>query len=283
MIKRPLRRVVVEGAAKINVGLRVGDRREDGYHDVEGLIQTISLTDRLEIVTVDEGPIATVRAAGHPELETDDNLIVKAATVLADRIGSAARPLRVLLHKSIPIAAGLGGGSADAAALLIAANALWGAGLPARELVRVAATVGSDVAPILVGGLVHVSGRGERVRSVGAFTAGFVVLGVSSRGIAAADAYAEFDREGEHARSLVLQHNDLEAAALRIDPGLGERLEAMRAAAGLAFVSGSGPTVVGVVARQEEADEVSERVSGVFDAVLVARPSSWGVQLHLGS
>jgi 4-diphosphocytidyl-2-C-methyl-D-erythritol kinase len=276
---QPLRAVVVEGSAKINLGWRVGVRREDGYHDVYGLIQTISLRDRLEISPMnedDDAPLVTLDVPDHPDLATSDNLVVKAAEALADR--GRSRPVRVVLRKSIPVAAGLGGGSADAAAALVALNVLWSARLTPAALLQIAAGVGSDVPAIVRGGLVRVAGRGERTGDAGPPHSGHVVLGVTATPVAAADVYAAFDRVGGGAAADET-HNDLERAACDLVPGLAERVGAMREVADAAFVSGSGPTVVGLVATQAAAERAAAAVEGVFDRVLLASPSSWGVRL----
>lgn len=284
-------RVTAYAAAKVNVGWRVGTRRPDGYHDVCGVIQTVSLADRLTIECGEEtapgdgGCLVDVEGvpvrlrADPSDLEGPDNLVVRAAGVLAGR--AAPRPTSIELGKSIPIAGGLGGGSADAAATLVALNVLWGGRLHARQLVELGAEVGSDVPALVLGGLVHVTGRGERVRRVGE-TGGYVfVLGIGPERVSAAEAYDTFDRIGR-APSDALHANDLEAAACSIVPGLTERVEAMRDAAGTAFVSGSGPTVVGVTATPE-AEAVAERVSATFDDVIVGAPTDWGVRLVMGA
>lgn len=267
------------GAAKVNIGWRVGARRPDGYHEVLGHLHSISLADRLDIerAPADEGVRVSVPAA--PELEGPGNLVAAAAAALASaRRGGGAR---IVVHKQIPVAAGLGGGSADAAAALAGLNALWRTRLRPRELLDLAAEIGSDVPGVLLGGLVHVSGRGEVVRAVGAATDGWFVLGVATEHVAAADAYAAL-RGSRVVDPGAWEHNDLEAAACALVPGLAERLAAMRSAAGVAFVSGSGPTVAGVAASQEAAREVAERVRSHFADVVVARPVDWGVRVTIG-
>lgn len=289
MTRRPP--VTALGAAKINIGWRVGARRDDGYHDVTGLIQTVSLYDRLDVTAGVEGdggvvvdvadePLRLI-VAGRPELEREDNLVVTAARVLAEE--RAPVPATIRLEKAIPVAAGLGGGSADAAAALTALNLVWGAGCAPARLIELGSRIGSDVAPILAGGLVHVSGRGERVRCIGSATAGAFVLGISSEGVSAADAYARFD-ETDHAKGTgAWHHNDLEAAAIELVPALAARLDAMRGAgADPVFVAGSGPTVVGVTASEHDARDVAERVRSVLARVEVVTPQPWGVRLSVG-
>jgi 4-diphosphocytidyl-2-C-methyl-D-erythritol kinase len=286
-VKRPLRRVAVEGAGKVNLGLRVGPRRDDGYHDVEGLLQTIDIADRLEITTVDGADLVSVAVPGHPDLDGPENLAAIAARRLAGAMkagGANGGPtaVRIEISKRLPVAAGLAGGSADAAAALVGLNALWGAGLPARDLVQLGASIGSDVPALLVGGLVRIGGRGERVQRAGEPADTVYVLGVTAAPIAAADAYAAFDRiGGRDERASSELHNDLEAAACDLMPGLADKIGAMRDAAGVAFVSGSGPTVVGVAA-PDAAAAVAEQVRPAFDDVLLTRPTTWGVRLHIG-
>jgi len=287
--RRPLR-VTAFGAAKINIGLRVGPRRDDGYHDVCGLVQTVSLVDRLDVSTgddagpgivVDVGAPLRLHVPGAPELETPENLVVAAARALAE--GGKARPTSIRIDKAIPVAAGLGGGSADAAAAVTALNVVWGAGAAPGDLIEIAGRIGSDVPAIVAGGLVHIAGRGERVRHSGTASEGCFVLGISSDRIRAADAYRAFDRLPASSSAL-LHHNDLEAAACTIVPALRDRLAAMaKAGADPVFVSGSGPTVVGVAADREEAERIAERAAPAFDRVEVVRPSPWGVRLSIGA
>lgn len=278
MTRKPPRSATAIAYAKVNVGWQVGALRDDGYHDVSGLIQTISLTDTLSF-SVDEGIGVRLSVPDAPELETEDNLVMKAARALGEVVEQ--RPTNVILHKSIPIAAGLGGGSADAAATLVALNVLWGARRTARQLIELGAEVGSDVPALLVGGLVHASGRGERVRNVGSGDGGAFVLGISPERISAADAYNAIEASTGKRSSIF--HNDLECAAVALVPALAGRLAAMREACGVAFVAGSGPTVVGAVAEQASAQKAMKQVEPAFSDVLVASPVDRGVQLRVAA
>ncbi len=280
--RRPPRMVVVDAAAKVNVGWRVGPRREDGYHDVSGLLQTITLADRIEIVVEDEPGALSVVFPGRPELEVPSNLVCRAADALAERLGGEAPATMVVVHKRVPVAAGLGGGSADAAGALVGLSVAWGAHLPVRELIDLGSQIGSDVPALMVGGLVSVSGRGERVRGVGSFDDGWLVLGVGAEGASTATVYELFDETGAQP-SDALAHNDLELPACELIPPLTDRLATMRAAAGVAFLSGSGPTVVGVAADERRAREIAATVAEAFDEVLVAQPCDWGVRLEMGT
>jgi len=282
--------VMAFGAAKINIGLHVAARRADGYHEVCGLVQTVSLADRLEITTdthetdgvaFDVGAALRLRAPGAEELESGDNLVLRAARELAEHC--EPRAVRITIEKAIPVAAGLGGGSADAAAAIAGLNVAWGARLRPAQLLELGARVGSDVPAILAGGLVHISGRGEIVRGLGSATEGAFVLGISPEHISAADAYAAFDGLATSPAAF-LHHNDLEAAACEILPDLRARLDSMRdAGAGPVFVSGSGPTVVGVASSDVAARQIAARAHAAFDRIEIVRPSSWGVRVTIGS
>ncbi len=148
----------LEAHAKLNLTLEVLGRRHDGYHNLVSVLQTIDLHDEIEIAPSDSISLD----CDVPELAGDDNLVVKAARALQDVAGTSDG-VHITLRKRIPTAGGLGGGSADAAAVLKGLNRLWGAGLDARELASLALTIGSDVPYLLRGGTALVQGRGEDV------------------------------------------------------------------------------------------------------------------------
>src|SRR5438552_6779603 len=148
-----------EAPAKINRELRVGARRPDGFHEIRSRFCTIDLADRLEI---EEAAGLEITCAGIPVPEGDSNLVARAARRLAEELGIAPRA-RIRLEKRIPVGAGLGGGSADAAVTLLLLSRLWDSPLSAAGLSDVAASVGSDVPFFLQGGEADVTGRGERV------------------------------------------------------------------------------------------------------------------------
>lgn len=282
----PPTRLTALAAGKINIGLRVGELRADGFHEVEGLVHTVSLADRIDVaVGGNEGVLVgdgvRLEVPGAPDLETGENLVARAAAVLSG--GRDLPGVSIRLDKTIPIAAGLGGGSADAAATLAALNVVWGLGLDPATLIEKAALVSSDVPAIMAGGLVHISGRGEHVRGIGAASGCAFVLGISDERISAADAYRTFDAI-ERVATPGLHHNDLEAAAVRLVPALSERIASMRAAgAHPVFVSGSGPTVVGVATSKDAAREIASGIGDSFARIEVATPTSWGVRLLIGA
>ena len=151
--------ITVRAHAKINLTLEVLGRRDDGYHDIASILQTVSLHDTLTFEEADDITLDCDRA----DLVTRDNLALRAANLLREATG-VLRGTAIGLRKNIPVAAGLGGGSSDAAATLLALNRLWGLELTREDLLPLAARIGSDVPFFLFGGTGRVFGRGERVQ-----------------------------------------------------------------------------------------------------------------------
>lgn len=151
--------VTLSAPAKINLTLEVLGRRDDGYHDVASIMQTVDLYDTVTLQDAAE----TALECDRPELETQDNLALEAANEICEATGHD-RAVKIVLKKRIPVAAGLGGGSSDAAAVLKGLDSLWRLGLSPDELNAIAARLGSDVPFFLQGGTAMVQGRGERVR-----------------------------------------------------------------------------------------------------------------------
>jgi 4-diphosphocytidyl-2-C-methyl-D-erythritol kinase len=265
---------------KVNLHLSVGPRRPDGYHDVTTVFQAVSLYDDL---TASAGPdeiTCTVSGEGASDVPTgSDNLAVAAALRLAV-VGGVSAGARLHVVKHIPVAGGMAGGSADAAAALVACDALWQTGLVREDLDALAATLGSDVPFALHGGSALGVGRGEQVSPVLARGQFHWVLALAERGMSTAAVYEEHDRgdplpvrepDGVLAalraadavalgRSL---HNDLQAAALRLRPALRKTLDAglERGALG-AVVSGSGPTVAYLCASRGDAVALASGLAG---------------------
>ncbi len=151
--------LIIKAPAKINLTLEVLSRRNDGYHEIVSVLQTISLHDRLVLE-----PSSSLRLECHPPgLESPDNLVLRAAELLRKETGTSQGAV-MRLEKSIPVGAGLGGGSSDGASALKGLNKLWGLGLSREELLSLAARLGSDVPFFLYQGTALVQGRGERVR-----------------------------------------------------------------------------------------------------------------------
>jgi 4-diphosphocytidyl-2-C-methyl-D-erythritol kinase len=148
----------LEAHAKVNLTLEVLGRRDDGYHDIVSIVQTIDLCDTLTLELAREVTLE----CDAPELQSSDNLVLRAAALLSEMAGG--RGAAITLRKRIPVSAGLGGGSSDAAATLRGLNRLWELGLSRRDLMPLAARLGSDVPFFLYGGTAMVRGRGEGVR-----------------------------------------------------------------------------------------------------------------------
>ena len=265
--------VTVRAPAKINLGLSVGGPRSDGFHDVATAYHAISLQDELVAAASEELSIALTTADGIPldDVPQDsNNLAVAAALALAERAG--VEPLvRLHVTKSIPVAGGMAGGSADAAAALVACDALWQTGLSRSELAELAAALGSDVPFSLVGGTALGTGRGEVLTPVLARGRFHWVVAIADGGLSTPDVYAECDRlragiavpEPRVADALgAALHNDLQEAACSLRPSLRETLETGAQAGALgSLVSGSGPSVVFLARSPEHAIDIAVALS----------------------
>jgi 4-diphosphocytidyl-2-C-methyl-D-erythritol kinase len=259
--------------AKLNLVLHVGHPREDGLHPICSLMASIELADEVRAE-----PSASGRDTVHcPSVTDEDNLAVRALAEFRSRAGGALPPLDVTIDKHIPLAAGLAGGSADAAATLRIANDLAGSPLGAEELLRLAADLGSDVPSQLDPGHALVQGTGERVERV-RLPQLIAVLVPDPEGLSTAAVYAELDRldgtrgtldptplrgleDGTAADLAAALHNDLQPAALSLRPDLELRLDALLAAGALgAAVSGSGPTCFGLFEDRGAADEAADEL-----------------------
>lgn len=293
-------KVVVRARAKVNLHLSVGGLRPDTFHEITSVMQTIDLWDRLTVETSDERSVLIEWAEGlEGDLPEQPDLVRKALEELA-RARPEAPPLAARVEKRIPMAAGLGGGSADAAALLLVANLMLPEPLSEQELVDLAARMGSDVPFLLVGGTALVTGRGERVRPVRG-PEGWWVLGISDRQVATAEVYRRLDegrRAEEGSRQILgtpaipeethpaswsaVLHNDLAGVVLDMVPGLGNKLRSMSDTGALgATVTGSGPTIAGLCADEVQARQVAAEVSAVFERVEVCSGSPVGVEVEL--
>ncbi len=272
--------VTVRVPAKVNLQLKVGQRRPDGYHDLATVFQAVSLHDQVSVARWDAWEVVPTGtyAAGIP---TDEgNLAVRAAKLVAARC-HVDESLSIRIDKDIPIAGGMAGGSADAAATLLACDQLWGLGLDRDEMASMAAELGSDVTFPLHGGTAMASGRGEQIAPVLARGTFYWVFAVSDQGLSTTAVYAECDRLRERRGERVAPpqiddelmgalrqgdavalgqalHNDLEPAAFSLRPELKELRDAGVEFGALGgIVSGSGPTVAFLTASYEAALDLS--------------------------
>lgn len=270
--------------AKLNLHLSVGPLRKDAFHELVTIYHAISLYDEVVVERADKLSV-TVTGEGAGELTVgDDNLAVRAVRAVAAILGRTP-DLSVTIRKGIPVAGGMAGGSADAAAALVAADALWGGELDRLTLEGLAAGVGSDVAFLLQGGSALGTGRGEIISPVLGTGDYHWVLAIADGGLSTPSVYAELDRlrdagptpragepdgvlsalrAGDVVALGTVLANDLQPAALRLRPQLRQVLDAGRelGAAGT-MVSGSGPTVAMLARTSEDSVRIASALSGM--------------------
>jgi 4-diphosphocytidyl-2-C-methyl-D-erythritol kinase len=257
------RTLVLRPPAKINLNLHVGPRRVDGFHDVRTLMQSIALSDTLAFTARSGQFSLNVRGLGTPA--DRENLVWRAADLLWRTSGRTGEPrdAHVRLEKTIPMAAGLGGGSADAAAALVGLNVVWNLRRSRPELVRLAADLGSDVPFFLQGGTALCAGRGDEIYPVDDVARLGVIVVKPSFGVATAHAYRWLDEDREAARDAAAAPptaldvgwptgpievtNDLQQPVAKRHPVVQEIVDACRqAGARAAAMTGSGSAVFAV-------------------------------------
>ncbi|MBW3561178.1 MAG: 4-(cytidine 5'-diphospho)-2-C-methyl-D-erythritol kinase [Actinobacteria bacterium] len=304
--------------AKINLFLAVRGLRRDGYHEIVTILHTVELFDQLSVRlegsrTACYHPAARrlmeiefEHDAGHVVPGQNDNLVVRAAQLLVETLGPPVgdddvevdRPVtRIHLHKAIPVAAGMAGGSADAAATLVALNHLWDCGLTADELRELGGELGADVPFCVTGGTALATGTGASTAQV--LSRGWYdwVIAIDDRPLATQDVYGAWDEHCEPSEvepDAVLHalrtedpealgaalHNDLQEAVFALRPDLRDRRQALLDADALgAVVTGSGPTVVALAAGPGHAADIAAEIGGSFDRVLVVRSPAGGPEL----
>ena len=265
----------VEANAKVNFTLEVFGKRADGYHALRSVVMPISLSDTLDIEVTDDGEITS-------DTGYDDDLCVKAARILRSSVSSLPSSLGATIHvvKRIPAGGGLGGGSADAAAVLRALNELWKVGLSREELAEVGAQVGSDVPALVFNAPVIMEGRGERVEDLrlktGDLNLVLVNPGVHSSTKEVYAGCAPRPQDGENATARMVEAltsgrlediaaalmNDLQAPAVKQHPEIADALVSLRTAGVVgAMMSGSGSSVFGLVADESDAKRISQELN----------------------
>jgi len=271
--------VTIRAHAKINLDLRVLGTRLDGFHELRTVFQAISLHDTITCVPR-EGPFALECATAGVPLD-QSNLIWRAADALwrSLRRSGPARDVVVRLDKRIPLQAGLGGGSADAAATLVALARAWRVPVRPAQLTDVAGLLGADAPFFLAGGTALGLGRGDEIYPLADLPRHWVVLLLPGFGVSSREAYDWYDAERDLGRTALLrepQHvpgpwpsraaqmiNDLEAAIARHHPEIDQMKAALRRAGAVAAaMSGSGSAVFGLFQKRREALTAVERLSG---------------------
>lgn len=275
--------------AKVNLHLAVGPLREDGYHDLVTVFHAVSLFDEVTVAATDQ-PGVDVQGEGVGQVPTDaSNLAWRAVLAVAEFAGREP-DVRVELRKGIPVAGGMAGGSADAAATLVGLSALWKLDLPRDQLGEMAAELGSDVKFALHGGTALGTGRGEQLVPVLTRHPQHWVIALNHRGLSTPKVFGELDRlraaasqseiaaasragavepilealaSGDPRQLALLLGNDLQAAAVSLEPGLRRTLRAGVESGALAgIVSGSGPSCAFLCAGHEAAVSVAADLAG---------------------
>jgi 4-diphosphocytidyl-2-C-methyl-D-erythritol kinase len=280
--------LVLRTSAKVNLALEVLGKRDDGYHEIATVLQAVDLFDRL---TVDPAETLSLKS-DDPQLPTDDgNLVMRAARLLQKAAG-VDRGARLLLHKRIPVAAGLGGGSSDAAAALTGLNRLWGLRWPRPRLQELAVELGMDVPFFLGTGRAVARGRGERLATLPG-GGGYALVLVNPRTpLSTREVYGRVPagwHEEPTGTERVIEAlrrrnpgvlaaaltNNLERVVEPVLPVIGRMKAALLAAGALgAIMSGSGPTVFGLARSLDHARQIRSRISRAGWACWAVRTNS---------
>jgi 4-diphosphocytidyl-2-C-methyl-D-erythritol kinase len=279
-------RVTEKASAKINLSLDVLYKRDDGYHEVEMIMTTVDLADRIELVELN---LDEIRIASRNRYVPDDqrNLAYQAAKLLKDKF-NIKKGVRITIDKVIPVAAGLAGGSSDAAATLRGLNKLWNLGLSLDELAELGASIGSDVSFCVYGGTAIARGRGEKIEHIPSPPSCWVVLAKPVIGVSTADVYKNLkldDITHPNTAELVkaIRNEDfegvcnnlgnvLESVTLKAHPEVTVIKEQMKKfGADAVLMSGSGPTVFGLVSHDSRMHRVYNGLKGFCDQVFAVR------------
>lgn len=281
--------ITVEAPAKLNLTLDVLGKREDGYHEMKMVMQSVSLTDRITLTTREGKGICLSTNLGFLPLD-EHNLAVAAARTLQQATGAEWGELTIKLEKRIPVCAGMAGGSSDAAAVLRGLNQLCGLGLSLQELAGIGERVGSDVPYCVLGGTALAQGRGEVISPLPSLPECYVVLAKPGFPISTPELFARLDdrrtrRRPDTAGMLkALEEEDLGAVARRMFNIFEEVLpprkraqveelkgELLRCGALGASMTGTGPTVFGLFEEEQAAREAEEALKALCKEVFLTK------------
>ncbi len=279
-------KLLIKAPAKINLSLDVLHKRPDGYHEVEMVMTTIDLADRIEMSLLEKD---SIKINSQNRFVPDDqrNLAYQAARLLKDRF-NVKKGVSITIEKTIPVAAGLAGGSSDAAATLRGLNKLWQLGLSIDELATLGAEIGSDVSFCVYGGTALATGRGEVIKQLPAPPTCWVVLAKPFIGVSTAEVYRRLQIEGikhpdtkgmiraieEKSFKQVCHHvgNVLEEVTLDLHPEVALIKDQMkRFGADAVLMSGSGPTVFSLVEHDSRMHRIYNGLRGFCDQVFAVR------------
>ncbi|ABS20415.1 4-(cytidine 5'-diphospho)-2-C-methyl-D-erythritol kinase [Bacillus cytotoxicus] len=279
-------KLLVKAPAKINLSLDVLGKRQDGYHEVKMIMTTIDLADRLELTELTEDRIEIV---SHNRYVPDDqrNLAYQAAKLLKEKY-QVKQGVSIAIEKTIPVAAGLAGGSSDAAATLRGLNKIWNLGLTMDELAELGAEIGSDVSFCVYGGTAIATGRGEKIEHIKTPPSCWVILAKPHIGVSTADVYgnlklnrvthpdvdqmAEAINRGDYQGICNAVGNVLEDVTFAMHPEVARiKTRMKRFGADAVLMSGSGPTVFGLVHHDSRMHRIYNGLKGFCEQVYAVR------------
>ncbi|MBD8071022.1 4-(cytidine 5'-diphospho)-2-C-methyl-D-erythritol kinase [Bacillus sp. PS06] len=279
-------KLLVKAPAKINLALDVLGKRSDGFHEVKMIMTTIDLADRIELVKLQEDKIKII---SHSRYVPDDNrnLAFQAANLLKKRY-NVKSGVSITIMKAIPVAAGLAGGSSDAAATLRGLNKLWNLQLSLDELAEIGAEIGSDVSFCVYGGTAIATGRGEKIEHIESPPHCWVILAKPSIGVSTADVYKNLSldtinhpnvdgmvkaiKNQSYQDICSLVGNVLEDVTLKMHPEVANIKDQMKKfGADAVLMSGSGPTVFGLVQHDSRMQRIYNGLRGFCDQVYAVR------------
>ncbi|WP_163527974.1 4-(cytidine 5'-diphospho)-2-C-methyl-D-erythritol kinase [Halobacillus ihumii] len=278
--------ILEKAPAKINLSLDVLYKREDGFHEVEMVMTTVDLADRIELSTLSSG-IIRVESESRFVPNDERNLAYRAAKLMKDHY-QIKEGVRIFIEKNIPVAAGLAGGSSDAAAVLRGVNEIWGIGASLDELAELGAKIGSDVSFCVYGGTALARGRGEQILELPSPPPCWVVLAKPTIGVSTQTIYQGFNpKTASHPDTVgminalrredfdaICGHvgNALEGVTMKLHPEVNQIKEQMRqAGADAVLMSGSGPTVFALVGQDARAQRIYNSLKGFCTEVYVVR------------
>lgn len=272
--------------AKINLTLDVLGKRADGYHEVKMVMAQVDLADRLEFERRKDGKIVVQMSEGFLP-EDHRNLAYQAAKLLKDKYRIACG-VSIFIHKNIPVAAGLAGGSSDAAATLRGMNELWEIGADMEELAEIGALIGSDVSFCVHGGTAIATGRGEQIEHIDPPPSCWVILAKPPIGVSTGEIYRRIDaakkrqemtpamveaiRNNNYEQLCRSLSNTLEEVTLPLYPEVGQiKARMLDSGVDAALMSGSGPTVFGLVDKESKVTRVYNALRGFCSQVYAVR------------
>ncbi|MBE0313618.1 MULTISPECIES: 4-(cytidine 5'-diphospho)-2-C-methyl-D-erythritol kinase [Bacillaceae] len=279
-------KLLVKAPAKINLSLDVLSKRPDGYHEVEMIMTTIDLADRIELILEEKDSIK-INSLNRFVPDDQRNLAYQAANLLKKKF-NVKKGVTIKIEKNIPVAAGLAGGSSDAAAVLRGLNKLWDLQLTLDELAEIGAEIGSDVSFCVYGGTALATGRGEMIKEIPAPPICWVVLAKPFIGVSTADIYKKLNvsqinhpdtegmieciRTGDYEAMCNNVGNVLEDVTLNLYPEVAQIKDQMKKfGADAVLMSGSGPTVFGLIQHDSRMNRVYNGLRGFCDQVFAVR------------